>query len=236
MTMRDVMLLGTRFVLGGYLARARRAEAVRGLRRPGAGQGRGRVRAARLTPGKPMAALEGALELGGGLLTAAGAADPAGPLAIMGAMTVASVTHRANGPLAASRGYELPLTNLAAAAAVVASGPGRHRLGPSLSRRLTAAVAAGGALLAARCWRPDRSPGYSPRPAIRPVKPSRRPTRSPRLVPPGAPHQMGTENPAPPGPDDRTPGRQGSSHSPFRAGHRRRGQPGCRGAVLSWPC
>jgi hypothetical protein len=34
-----------------------------------------------LTPGKPMAALAGATELGGGLLTAA--ADPAGPLAIM---------------------------------------------------------------------------------------------------------------------------------------------------------
>ena len=51
-----------------------------------------------------VAALAGATELGGGLLTAAGAADPAGPLAIMGAMTVASVTHRASGPLAANRG------------------------------------------------------------------------------------------------------------------------------------
>ena len=95
-----------------------------------------------------MAALAGATELGGGLLTAAGVADPAGPLAIMDAMTVASVTHRASGPLAANRGFELPLTNLAAAA-LTAAGPGRFRLSPPLSRRLTTVAAAGGALLAA---------------------------------------------------------------------------------------
>jgi hypothetical protein len=77
------------------------------------------------------------------------ARDRAGPLAIMGAMTVASVTHRASGPLAANRGFELPLTNLAAAAALAATGPGRLRLSPPLSRRLTTVAAAGGALLAA---------------------------------------------------------------------------------------
>ena len=98
---------------------------------------------------KLLGCLAGATERGGGLLTAAGAADPAGPLAIIGAMTVASVTHRASGPLAANRGFELPLTNLAAAAALAASGPGRFRLSPPLSRRLTAVAAAGGALLAA---------------------------------------------------------------------------------------
>jgi hypothetical protein len=63
-------------------------------------------------------------------------------------MTVASATHRANGPLAANRGFELPLTNLATAAALAASGPGRFRLSPPLSRSLTAVVAVGGALLA----------------------------------------------------------------------------------------
>ena len=78
-----------------------------------------------------MAALAGATELGGGLLTAAGVADPAGPLAIMGAMTVASATHRASGPLAANRGFELPLTNLAIAAALAASGPGQAPAQPA---------------------------------------------------------------------------------------------------------
>jgi putative oxidoreductase len=147
--MRDVILLGTRLVLGSYLAvhgaqKLFGAFGGPGLDRSGAGFER-----IGLTPGKPMAALAGATELGGGLLTAAGVADPAGPLAIMGAMTVASATHRASGPLAANRGFELPLTNLATAAALAASGPGRLRLSPPLGRRLTAVVAAGGALLAA---------------------------------------------------------------------------------------
>jgi putative oxidoreductase len=147
--MRDVMLLGTRLVLGSYLAvhgaqKLFGAFGGSGLDQAGAGFDR-----IGLTPGKPMAALAGATELGGGLLTAAGVADPAGPLAIMGAMAVASVTHRASGPLAANRGFELPLTNLAAAAALAASGPGRFRLSPPISRRLTTLAVAGGALLAA---------------------------------------------------------------------------------------
>src|SRR6202034_3799993 len=102
-----------------------------------------------LPRGKPMAALAGATELGGGLLTVAGVADPAGPLAIIGAMTVASATHRASGRLAATAAFELPLTNLAAAAALAAAGPGRFRIGPPLSRRLTTAVVAGGGGMAA---------------------------------------------------------------------------------------
>jgi putative oxidoreductase len=147
--MRDVMLLGTRLVLGSYLAVHGAQKLFGSFGGPGlerAGAGFDRIG---LTPGKPMAALAGATELGGGLLTVAGVADPAGPLAIIGAMTVASATHRASGPLAANRGFELPLTNLAAAAALAAAGPGRFRIGPPLSRRLTTAVVAGGAVMAA---------------------------------------------------------------------------------------
>jgi putative oxidoreductase len=147
--MRDLMLLGTRLVLGSYLAVHGAQKLFGSFGGPGlerAGAGFDRIG---LTPGKPMAALAGATELGGGLLTVAGVADPAGPLAIIGAMTVASATHRASGPLAANRGFELPLTNLAAAAALAAAGPGRFRIGPPLSRRLTTAAVAGGAALAA---------------------------------------------------------------------------------------
>jgi putative oxidoreductase len=147
--MRDLMLLGTRLVLGSYLAVHGAQKLFGSFGGPGlerAGAGFDRIG---LTPGKPMAALAGATELGGGLLTVAGVADPAGPLAIIGAMTVASATHRASGPLAANRGFELPLTNLAAAAALAAAGPGRFRIGPPLSRRLTTAAVTGGAVLAA---------------------------------------------------------------------------------------
>jgi putative oxidoreductase len=88
-------------------------------------------------------------ELGGGLLTIAGAADPAGPLAIVGAMSIAATTHRAKGPLSAKGGFELPLTNLAAAAALIAAGPGKYRIGPPLPRPLAAVAAAAGGVAAA---------------------------------------------------------------------------------------
>jgi hypothetical protein len=64
-------------------------------------------------------------------------------------MSVAATTHRAKGPLSSKGGFELPLTNLAAAAALAAVGPGKFRLGPALPRPVAAAAAVGGALLAA---------------------------------------------------------------------------------------
>jgi putative oxidoreductase len=128
--MRNMALLGTRLVLGGYLAVHGAQKLFGVLGGPGldkAGAGFDRIG---LSPGKQMAAAAGITELAGGVLTAAGIADPAGPLAIMGAMSIAAVTHRANGPLSAKGGFELPLTNLAAATALLATGTGKFRLGP----------------------------------------------------------------------------------------------------------
>ena len=147
--MHDVALLGTRLVIGSYLAvhgaqKLFGAFGGSGLEKTGAGFHRIGLR-----PGRQMAAAAGITELGGGVLTATGIADPAGPLAIMGAMSVAAATHRAKGPLSSRGGFELPLTNLAAAATLAAVGPGRFRLGPSLPRPLAVAGAAGGGLLAA---------------------------------------------------------------------------------------
>ena len=147
--MRNVALLGTRLVLGSYLAvhgaqKLFGAFGGSGLDKAGAGFDRIGLR-----PGRTMAIAAGVSELGGGVLTAAGIADPAGPLAIMGAMSVAATTHRAKGPLSARGGFELPLTNLAAAATLAAVGPGRYRIGPSLPRPLAVAGAVGGGLLAA---------------------------------------------------------------------------------------
>ncbi len=147
--MRNVALLGTRLVVGGYLAvhgaqKLFGAFGGAGLEKSGAGFERIGLR-----PGRRMAAAAGITELGGGVLTAAGVADPAGPLAIMGAMTVAATTHRAKGPLNSRGGFELPLTNLAAAATLAAVGPGKFRLGPALPRPLAVAGTVGGGLLAA---------------------------------------------------------------------------------------
>jgi putative oxidoreductase len=77
----------------------------------------------------------------------AGLASPVGPAAIAGTMVVASATHRASGPFAANRGYELPATNLAVALALAAAGPGRYSLdgltGLRLHRVITGIVVAG---------------------------------------------------------------------------------------------
>ena len=90
-----------------------------------------------MRPGKVMATLAGASELGGGVLTATGIADPLGPLTIAGTMVVASTVHRKQGPLSQNGGFELPLTNLALAVALMSVGPGRLRLGPRSHRSLT---------------------------------------------------------------------------------------------------
>ncbi|MGD0833761.1 MAG: DoxX family membrane protein [Candidatus Dormibacteria bacterium] len=46
-----------------------------------------------------MAVLAGASELAGGVLTATGIADPLGPVAIAGAMSVATAVHRRQGSM-----------------------------------------------------------------------------------------------------------------------------------------
>ena len=147
--MRSALLLGARVVVGGYLAIHGAQKLFGAFGGPGLDKAAAGFKRIGLAPGRQMAALARATELGGGVLTAAGIADPAGPLAIIGAMTVASAAHRANGPLAAKGGFELPLTNLAAAAALAATGPGRLKIGPPLPRPLTAAAAAVGTLIAA---------------------------------------------------------------------------------------
>jgi putative oxidoreductase len=147
--MRSLGLLITRVILGSYLA-VHGAQKLfgwfggYGLEATGAAfDGMG------LKPGKVMATVAGASELGGGVLTAAGIADPLGPLALAGTMVVASTVHRKQGALSTNGGYELPLTNLAVATALLGAGPGKLRLGPHLSKRLTWLVALGGVALTA---------------------------------------------------------------------------------------
>ncbi len=146
--MRSVGLLVTRMVLGGYLVvhgaqKLFGAFQGAGLEATGAG-----FESMGMKPGKVMAALAGASELGGGVLTATGAADPLGPMAIAGTMMVASAVHRKQGPLAQNGGFELPLTNFAVAVALLSAGSGRVRLGPSLPRALVGLSFIGGAAMA----------------------------------------------------------------------------------------
>jgi putative oxidoreductase len=145
--MRSLGLLGARLVLGCYLAVHGAQKLFGSFGGPGLDVAGGHFESIGLRPGKAAAALAGASELGGGVLTATGVAYPLGPLAIIGTMAVASLTHRSKGPLSQKGGFELPLTNLAAAAALAAAGPGNLRLGPNLSPRLVRRAALVGMVL-----------------------------------------------------------------------------------------
>ena len=144
---RDLALLAGRLVLGGYLV-AHGAQKLfgsfdgYGIEATSAG-----FDSLGLKPGAFFARVAGASELTGGALVALGAGDPIGPVALTGTMAVASSTHRANGPFSAKSGYELPLTNMALALALWASGPGALSFdgatGFRVPRLLRSAVIAG---------------------------------------------------------------------------------------------
>ncbi len=75
-------------------------------------------------PGRPMAALAGLGEAGGGLLLATGLLAPLAGAAIVGTLLVAASTHRDKGVWGSNGGYELPLLYAIAGATVALAGPG----------------------------------------------------------------------------------------------------------------
>lgn len=77
-----------------------------------------------IKPGVAMAVLAGILELGGGLLFAAGLFTPVGAVMLILAMAGAMKVHLSNGFWATANGYEYPLTLLVVAAGVALAGPG----------------------------------------------------------------------------------------------------------------
>jgi putative oxidoreductase len=146
--MRDVLKLFSRLVLGAYMVVHGSQKLFGAFGGPGPEKAGAGFESVGLRPGKEMAMLAGATELAGGVLTATGLADPLGPTMVMGSMTVATVSHRAKGPMAATGGFELPLTNFALAALTAAAGPGRFAIHLPLPKKLTVAAAAGGAIVA----------------------------------------------------------------------------------------
>jgi putative oxidoreductase len=149
--MRDSALLGLRLTLGGYLATHGAQKLFGSFGGPGLVKAGAGFEHLGLRPGKAFAALAGGSELAGGILTAVGAASPVGPLAIAGAMVVASATHSDKGPMLQKGGFELPATNLVAAVALMATGPGRYSLdeltGLRLSKVVRGAAVLGAAVL-----------------------------------------------------------------------------------------
>ncbi len=132
----DRGLLGLRLVLGGYLAAHGAQKMFGAFEGPGLDTTAAGFERLGMRPARAMAMLAAGSEMTGGLLTAAGLGDPVGPIAIAGAMSVATTVHGDKGPMAAKGGYELALSNLAAAVTLAATGPGRYSLDRLLGRRL----------------------------------------------------------------------------------------------------
>src|SRR5215468_1017423 len=146
--MRDVALLGARLLLGGYMGIHASQKLLGKFHGPGL-DGIGAVFEKNgLAPGKQMAKAAAATEIAGGVLTVTGIADPAGPLAIAGVMTVAAAHNREGGLMAVRGGVELPVAYATLALTLAATGPGKYRLGPPLPGKLAALGAVGGAIAA----------------------------------------------------------------------------------------
>ena len=157
--MHDSVVLGLRLTLGGYLAVHGAQKLFGSFDGPGLDQAGAGFEYLGLKPGKAFAALAAGAELTGGVLTALGAAQPVGPIAVAGAMTVASLAHVDKGPMAQKGGFELPASYLAAAIGLASHGPGRYSFdrltGFRLPKGLTRLVVVG----ALRSDRLQRGPG-----------------------------------------------------------------------------
>lgn len=144
--LRDLALLGSRSVFGGYLAAHGAQKLVGAFGGHGLDGTGGFFVSLGLAPGRQMAAVAGASELGGGVLTALGHLHPAGPVAIASTMGVAASTaHRGHGPFAADGGPEAALYAAAAATVLAAAGPGRLTVGKRLPGWAGRALALAGA-------------------------------------------------------------------------------------------
>src|ERR1700751_1086510 len=142
--MRDAALLGARLLLGSYMGIHASQKLFGKFHGPGL-DGIGKVFEKNgLTPGREMAMAAAATEIAGGVLTITGIADPAGPLAVAGAMTVAAAFNRDRGLMAARNGVELPLVYATLALTLAATGPGKYKIGPSIPGRLAAVGALAG--------------------------------------------------------------------------------------------
>ena len=146
--MRDLVLLGARLLLGGYMGIHASQKLLGKFHGPGLDGAGATFEKAGLSPGKPMAAAAAATEIAGGVLTITGIVAPAGPLAVAGVMSVAAAHNMEGGLMAIRGGVELPVTYAALALTLAAAGPGKYKIGPSLPGWLTAVGALGGGALA----------------------------------------------------------------------------------------
>ena len=145
--MRSLGVLIVRLVVGGLLAGHGAQKLFGWFGGAGLEGTAGWMESMRLRPGTAWARLAGGSELGGGLLTALGFLNPLGPIAAMGAMSMAwAKVHLGNPVWSTKGGAELPITNIAVLAALTVAGPGRLSLDSLLGIRIPRLVGLGALL------------------------------------------------------------------------------------------
>ena len=135
--MTDLARLLVRLVVGGLVAGHGAQKLFGWFGGPGPEGTAGMMEQLELRPPRQWALLAGISEFAGGILTALGALNPLGPLGIIGSMTMATTKVHWGKPIwVTSGGAELPITNIAAAAALALVGPGRYSIDHALGIRL----------------------------------------------------------------------------------------------------
>ncbi len=156
-TVTDLGLLAVRVVAGGLLMGHGAMKLFGSFGGPGLEGTAGWLESMGFTPAKQWAALAGASEFGGGLLTALGLLHPIGPIGTVGAMSVAALDAHGGKPIWVTEGgAELPVLNIAVALALATTDPGRYSLDNALGIRVPkgvvglAALAVAGGILASQ--------------------------------------------------------------------------------------
>jgi putative oxidoreductase len=135
--MVNLAALILRLVLGSLLAGHGAQKLFGSFSGPGLEGTSGFMEMLGLKPGRPWAYLAGLSEFGGGVLTLLGFLNPLGPLGVVGSMAMAARTAHKDKPIWVTEGgAELPLTNMAAATALILNGPGKWSLDRALGLSL----------------------------------------------------------------------------------------------------
>ncbi len=135
--MGNLAALILRVALGGLMAGHGAQKLFGSFGGPGMEGTSGFMEMLGLEPGKRWAFAAGLSEFGGGVLTLLGFLNPVGPIGVIGSMAMATTTAHGGKPIWVTEGgAELPVTNIAAATALMLNGPGKWSLDGAFGIRL----------------------------------------------------------------------------------------------------